>query len=109
MADDVVAPVRSILKAFDNGVKLAKRVSRSTSEVSSAKALEISESTKSLQKALETDAKAVSDSYFKSMAAVGNSFTKALTNDSRRFPGSYLLLQAHVYRILPESTERCSN
>ncbi|RDW64066.1 hypothetical protein BP5796_10568 [Coleophoma crateriformis] len=81
MVDDVIAPVKSILKAFDNGIKLAKRVSRSAGDAPSAKALEISESTKTLQKALEKDTKAVNDAYSRGVAAFGDSYTKLLTED----------------------------
>lgn len=82
MITDVVAPVKGITRAFDNGIKLAKRVSRSANSAPAEKALQISESAQSLQKSLERNSQAVNDAYEQGVAAFGKGFSNALVQDS---------------------------
>ncbi len=88
MSDDHVAPVKGIIRAIDQGIKLAKRVSRSADSASAAQALQISESAKYVQKALESNSKAINDAYRQSVEACGEPFAKALV-DSPGHHGVY--------------------
>lgn len=81
MADQIVAPVRNIIKAFETGIKLANKVSRSASDVSAAQALQISESARSLQRSLEKSSQIISDSYKQHVGSCGEPFGKALEDD----------------------------
>jgi hypothetical protein len=83
MSDDFVAPVKGIIRAIDQGVKLAKRVSRSADSASATQVLRISESAKSVQKALERSSKAINDACRQNVETCGEPFTKALVEDSR--------------------------
>lgn len=86
--DDFAAPVKGILKALDNGIKLAKRVSKSTKLNPAAQALHIPESAHDLQNILEESSKIVIDAYRHSHAQCGEPFTRALAED-REFLRSY--------------------
>ncbi|KAL3420138.1 hypothetical protein PVAG01_08637 [Phlyctema vagabunda] len=81
MSGEFIAPVKSITKAFENGVKLARRVIASANDASAAQTLKILESAQHLQKSLESDSQAVSDAYRQGMAAFGESFNKTLAED----------------------------
>ncbi|CZR64176.1 uncharacterized protein PAC_14073 [Phialocephala subalpina] len=78
---DYVAPVRNIIKAFETGIKLANKVSRSASDASAAQALQISESAQSLQRSLERSSQIISDSYQQYVGSCGKPFGKALEDD----------------------------
>jgi hypothetical protein len=79
--DEFAAPVKGIVKALDNGIKLAKRASKSASSAPGAQALQISESAHSLQKTLDESSKALSDAYKQNVMRCGEHFTKALGED----------------------------
>ncbi|KAE8441922.1 hypothetical protein EG329_004180 [Mollisiaceae sp. DMI_Dod_QoI] len=81
MANEIVAPVRNILKAFELGIKLANKVSRSASDASAAQALQISESAPSLQRSLERISRVINDSYGQHVGTCGEPFGKALEDD----------------------------
>jgi hypothetical protein len=79
--DDFAAPVKGILKALDNGIKLAKRVSKSTKLDPAAQALHIPESAHDLQNILEESSKVIIDAYRHSHGQCGDPFTRALAED----------------------------
>jgi hypothetical protein len=82
MTDHFAASVKGITKALDTGIKLAKRVSRSASDASAGKALQILESAKRLQRELEGSSQVICDAYTQVLEACGEQpFTKALIED----------------------------
>lgn len=76
MADEIVAPIKNILKAFELGLKLAKR-SKSASGISAAQALQISESAQCLQRSIER----ITEAYQRCLAECGEPFGRTLQND----------------------------
>jgi hypothetical protein len=78
MADEIVAPVKNILKAFELGIRLAKRF-KSASGISAAQALQISESAQSLQRSIER----ITEAYQLCRAECGEPFGEALQNDGK--------------------------
>lgn len=82
MGDDIVAPVRALLKALEAGIKIAGRLTTSASTAPAAQALQISEAAQSLQKSLERSAQAVVDAYRQNAARCGDLFTRTLVEDS---------------------------
>lgn len=78
MSDDFVA---RITKALDTGIKLARRISKSSNSPSSAQALQITETAQDLQRSLEGSFKAIGDAYKQSVESCGEPFNKALLED----------------------------
>jgi hypothetical protein len=83
MSDDFVAPVKGITKALDTGVKLARRISKSSNAPSAAQALQITETARDLQRSLEGSSKAIGDAYRQSVGSCGEPFNKALLEDRK--------------------------
>jgi hypothetical protein len=79
--DDFAAPVKGIVKALDNGIKLAKRLSKSASSAPAEQAPQISESAHSLQRVLDESSRTVRDAYRHTLAQCGEPFIKALVED----------------------------
>lgn len=82
MADDFAAPVKGILKAFDVGSKLAKRVSKSASSASVAQAQRITSASQDLFESFEGSKKAVTDVYVRHAGFGGLRFARILNEDS---------------------------
>jgi hypothetical protein len=78
-----VPPVKVLLKAINDGVKLATRISESADSAPAAQALQITWSSKNLHKALERSYQAISEAYSRNVESCGELFTKALVEDSR--------------------------
>ncbi|RFU34857.1 hypothetical protein B7463_g1487, partial [Scytalidium lignicola] len=78
---DFAVPVKAILTAYDRGIKLADKASKSAGEGSTPDALQISESTDSLKRALEKSNEAVIKTYQQCVAKCGQPFTQALVED----------------------------
>ncbi|TVY78513.1 hypothetical protein LSUE1_G008168 [Lachnellula suecica] len=81
MSNDIAPGVKSILKAIDSGIKLGKRVARSSVYAPAAQVLQISESASNLQKSLEGSSKAIKDAYDISVKKCGEPFVNALLNE----------------------------
>ncbi|KAG9231692.1 hypothetical protein BJ875DRAFT_468735 [Amylocarpus encephaloides] len=81
MSTGVVAPVKSILKSLDSGIKLAKRTARSADLAPRDQAVEIFESARALQRSLERSSKSISDAYEQSSEICGLPFARALLQD----------------------------
>ena len=99
MNDDFAGPVKGIVKAFDNGIKLSKRLSRcrSASSASATRALQISESAQKLQKGLERGSKIISDAYRDCLGTCGQSFAEKLVDDGELHGEIYVASIANVY------------
>ena len=82
MGDDFTASVKGITKGLDTGLKLAKRIAKATGSASAAQSLQVSESARSLQKALEGSSKEINEAYRHAVASYGEAFSKALVDDS---------------------------
>jgi len=80
---DFIAPVKGIIKALDNGTKLAKRVSKAATSVVGSQALQISESAKTLQDSLEECSRDISDAYRQVLTSCGEAFVKGLLEDGQ--------------------------
>jgi hypothetical protein len=78
-----VPPVKVLLKAINDGVKLATRLSESADSAPAAQALQITESSKNLHKSLERSYRAISEAYRRDVESCGEPFTKALVENSR--------------------------
>jgi len=83
MSDDFAAPVKGITKALDTGLKLAKRVTKTRVSGSSAQVLQISESSKSLQKVLEGSSQEITSAYRFVLASCGEALPKALVENGK--------------------------
>ena len=81
--DDFAAPVKGIVKALDTGIKLARRASRSANSAPEEQALRISESARTLQAVLEDGSNTIHDAYGHTLRQCGESFTRALVEDSK--------------------------
>lgn len=81
MSDDIAPGVKSILKAIDSGIKLGKRVARSSVYAPAAQVLQISESAQKLQKSLEGSSKAIKNAYNESVEICGGLFIDALLDE----------------------------
>ena len=85
MTDDLAGPVKGIVKAFDNGVKLSKRVSRSARSTSATQALQIAESAHNLENGLERNSKVIGDAYRDCLGTCGQIFAKTLVEDGEPY------------------------
>lgn len=83
MTDDFVAPVKGIIKALDTGIKLARRITKSSNTTSTVQALQITEIARDLQRSLEGNSKAIGDAYKQGVESCGEPFTKALREDRK--------------------------
>jgi hypothetical protein len=83
MGDNFAPPIKVLLKAINDGVKLATRISESADSAPAAQALQITESSKNLHKSLERSFQAISEAYKRNVGSCGEPFTKALVEDSR--------------------------
>jgi hypothetical protein len=81
MSDDIAPGVKSILKAIDSGIKLGKRVARSSVYAPAAQVLQISESAQKLQKSLEGSSKTIKNAYNESVQICGGPFVNALLDE----------------------------
>ncbi|KAH9203864.1 hypothetical protein DL95DRAFT_320605 [Leptodontidium sp. 2 PMI_412] len=81
--DNFVAPVKRITNAFNYGIKLAERISKSASSAPAARALQILELVENLTNSLELASRATSEAYRQNVAACGQPFTKALVEDRK--------------------------
>ena len=81
MPEKVAPTIEKLIKAFENGIKLARRVSRRSTFASAAKVLLIADSAQSLQRSLEHSIKAISVEYTLCLEACGPSFDEALATD----------------------------
>jgi len=85
MSDDIAPGVKSILKAIDSGIKLGKRVARSSVYAPAAQVLQISESAQKLQKSLEASSKAIKNAYNESVGICGAPFVNALLDECKSY------------------------
>jgi len=83
MSDDIAPGVKSIIKAIDSGIKLGKRVARSSVYAPAAQVLQISSSAQELQKSLQGSSKAISDAYNESVKKCGQPFVNALLDERK--------------------------
>lgn len=87
MSDDLVPSVKGIVRAYDTGIKLAKRVTKSatsdTATATAARALEIAESAHRLQSSLERSSETIRDVYDTYVSIHGDSFAQAVTENSK--------------------------
>jgi hypothetical protein len=85
MSDDVAPPVKGITKAFDTGLKLAKKASKTTGSGtgSAAQLLQLCESAKRLQKSLEESSRTINNAYREILASCGEAFPKSLVEDCK--------------------------
>ncbi|TAQ84437.1 hypothetical protein B7494_g7232, partial [Chlorociboria aeruginascens] len=81
MSLEWIPPVRGITKALDTGIKLSRRVAKSTILVTAAKALQISKSVQNLQKGLEKSKGSIIEAYEQVDKLCGKSFIEALKAD----------------------------
>ncbi|KAF4627996.1 hypothetical protein G7Y89_g10153 [Cudoniella acicularis] len=81
MSADVVAPVKSILKTIDSGIKLGKRVARSAKNAPPIQAQEISYSAQNLQKSLGENSRSISEAYAQTVEICGQPFIRGLEED----------------------------
>ena len=82
MSDDFATPVKGIIKAYDSGIKLARRIAKSANSTTALKALDIATSARDLQESLEGSSKAVADVYTRCFEQWGEPFARALMEDS---------------------------
>jgi len=83
MGDDLVPPVKLLVRTIDTGIKLSSRVRQSASSANTTKALQISESAPPLQKSLERSSQAIRDAYRQTREECGESFIQALVGDRK--------------------------
>jgi hypothetical protein len=83
MGDSSAPPVKALLKAIHDGIKLATRIFESAESAPAAQALQIAGSSKSLYRSLEQSYQAISEAYKRNVGSCGEPFAKALVEDSR--------------------------
>lgn len=81
MSDTTAPGVKSILKAIDSGIKLGKRVARSSVYAPAAQVLQIADSAHNLQQSLAGSYKAITDAYKDCVAKCGEPFVDALLDE----------------------------
>lgn len=85
MSDDIAPGVKSIIKAIDSGIKLGKRVARSSVYAPAAQVLLISGSAQELQKSLAGTSKAIRDAYDEAVEKCGEQFVNALLDERKSY------------------------
>ncbi len=85
MADDLVPPVKVLIKAIDTGTKLAIKIFESANDSSSGNALQISQAAHALLTSLERSSQTIREAYKQNVAICGAPFTRALIDD-RTYP-----------------------
>lgn len=82
MADDFVPPVKVLIKAIEAGITLGNNITESAEDSTAERALQISELAPGLIKSLERSNQAIRNAYKQSVETCGETFTKALVDDS---------------------------